>query len=248
MRLLLFLILFPVFLFAQELPDSAIAAKLGVKKLVISRCENDSIIDIVGSYIFNNGWENEMCVFAINIKNEKSDSNAIFIQDESGHVIWDAQKKHRSVNGMDIVDTIGYHRKYNFIGQLTEIRMINTHGNGTVFNYLYYDSIGNLKLKIASSSTIEIAVNRTEYLYNREGKLHSILEWKAVEPEEYNRMREDIIVSRIEYRYDLNGLILQMNAYDPMHRSYCMAIPKSKNSKCYIPSENLVYRYTYQFN
>lgn len=57
MRLLLFLILFPVFLFAQELPDSAIAAKLGVKKLVIFRLENGQPNDTHAVYVFDRGWK-----------------------------------------------------------------------------------------------------------------------------------------------------------------------------------------------
>lgn len=89
-------------------------------------------------------------------------------------------------------------------------------------------------------------MTREEYTYYPSGQLHFATSWRAFEPLKNIRGEYDYINTRLEYFYDVNGLISQVKIDDPLHHLYTKEVWKNGQLIRQGPSST-VYRYVYYY-
>ncbi len=209
MRNLVFALLFPFALAAQSLPDSAIAAKLGVKKLVVL-IECDTLpVDTAAVLFFDKGqWKT-----ADGISASEPERKARGVYNAKGQLIFAGSvppPKHCTN------DTVGWSYAYDAAGRVVRKKSFSCEKGDATWFYTY-DSFGRPVLEVNDPPLPYVGVTRTEYVYDNAGRLHSVTGWWTGKP--YNAARDSTERAsfRIEYTYDRRGLPVSLMVDDPFH-------------------------------
>ncbi len=248
MRNLILALLFPFTLAAQSLPDSAVAARLGVKKLVILRCEEGQPADTEMVYRFNpNGrfrqiWEpvdaGVQCYPSI------PDNMKIVVKNDSGQVIFSGNKYVKYYDRTKSrIDTNGRYYFYDSRGLVTREYNWNS-WSGVIDTTRYtYDDADRL-LIVTIINRVPVAITKWQRQYDTLGRLISETMWWAWFPQEDGEIPPDpdTRTSKIVYSYDANGLITEAFATDPTHNSYCLRDPEQDPRPVV---DNVTFKYVY---
>jgi hypothetical protein len=233
MRTLILLLLFPLSLFSQELPDSILAKHKNVKKLIILVCYDSIPCDTQDVFVLDGTWKNANGNPPIEDQMRDTSRHKI-VYDERGRMIFSGPKKGKPKHCW--VDSAYCHTyKYNDKNQLVAAQGYSCE-KGVTKTYYQYDNTGKLIL-ITWEPRGDILVTREEYSYNKEGKLDSVISWWAVDPENPVRDSRDTKSSSIVYQYE-NGLITGAIADDPY--GYWV-----DTKPIYERSSKVILRYTY---
>jgi YD repeat-containing protein len=233
MRSLIFFLLLPLSIFCQELPDSSIASKLGIKKLIILQQSRKSPVDTFGVFILDGTWKNQ---------NEAIDTSAhadstVIISDSNGRTTFTWDKRYTGERKCTH-DSVGILMKYDQEGKLIQY-VYYTCMLGKIYLNYYYDEQGKLLLVITPSDDIGPGT-RDEYKYDKQGRLISITSWMTENPMSAHRVKEDILETEIIFSYDKNGLIKETQLDDPENDLYNIKadyedlLPKMKFTYIYI--------------
>lgn len=237
---MLLMLIFPFGLFSQELPDSAIVAKLKVKKIILLRCEEGQPVDTESVYFLPRDPYREfdfsdriiLC----------PDSMRVLIKDEKGRTRFSGCKIDYINRSKPVRDTIGI--SYDEYGRKIRVKHYSTLYEYVFSVYYKYDAAGRILL-VTTDAHPDRAFMRTEYVYNKAGQLLSKTEWWTMQPGQEQRDSTDYIHSKIEYGYDKNGLITEAKAYDPFHASYCPFAWTKPDEEPRVTDENVIFRYVY---
>ncbi len=205
MRLLILLLLLPLSVISQELPDSTIASKLGVKKLIVLQKSKGNPLDTVAIFKLDGEWKDENSVDSSESRKViiSSDSNgrSVFIKDEN------TDRKCKS-------DSVGVLHRYDREGKLTHWVYYTCDSKKIYRDYYYYNGNGKLAF-ILSPVKDGVAGFREEYIYDESDRLVYINIWYAANPISPDRIKGDYRHSRTTYYYDKNGLIKESVLEDP---------------------------------
>ena len=239
MRFFLLLFFLPLYLSAQQLPDTATAAKAGVKKLVILRLEEGQPDDTQAVYFFDKGWKDRNG-FPPGGK-PASDSLLNTVRDADGRIIFSGPKslKHKCYN-----DTIGTSFQYDEQGRLIHTKSFSCE-KGDLNTWFRYDSAGNKILEFTDVRGDRMD-SRIEYRYNASGQVISQTNWWAADPQNTKRDSSDYLAAEIEYRYDAGGLIASAKVNDVMHYLYIPLFDwKTPDQEPRPFSSSVTFRYIY---
>lgn len=241
MRISLLLLLFPFTLAAQQLPDSAITAKLGVKKLVILRCEEGFPADTESVYVFDNGWKNSHGITA-GFAPVHIDSLRNVVRDEKGRIVFSGPKKlaRKCYN-----DTVGEAYRYDEHDRVI-YRKIFSCEKGDAHWYYRYDASGHVIVSYCNPPLPFVPVTREESVYNADGQLLQVWSWWTSHPLD-GPDSTDQLVYRVEYSYDKNGLISELKAFDPLHMEYIPVVWTGPTEEPRTPASTVVFRYLYTY-
>jgi hypothetical protein len=243
MRISLLLLLFPFTLASQQLPDSAVAAKLGVKKLVVLRCEEGFPADTESVYVFDNGWKRPDGLTSLYETFGNTDTAyADIVRDEKGRIVFSRPKylsKRYCYN-----DTVGVLYRYDEKGRIIYSKSFSCE-KGDKHWFYQYDAAGRKIVKYNDPPSPIVLVTREENVYNADGQLLETISWWALHPASATRDSTDMLTYRLQYTYDANGLISEVKAFDPLHTQYCPMAWTSPTGEPRTPSDTVVFRYVY---
>jgi hypothetical protein len=247
MRFFLLLLFFPFIGFSQELPDSSVASRMKVKKLIILKCNNGLPVDTENVLVFDGKWkyENGLPFFKsseISSLYDADTSRQKVVRDEKGRIVFITAKNPK---GHCYFDSVGYSYCYDNKNRIIETAYHSCEKGVNRCHY-YYDKDGKLILKICDRWG-DILVNREEFTYSKSGNLDSIVSWYASNPQNSKRDSTDDFVASIKYSYDKNGLITEAIANDPMRHCYATSDwgkPEFFENK--LPA-TVVFRYIYVY-
>lgn len=242
MRRLISLLLFPISLFSQELPDSTIAAGLGVKKLIILVCYDSIPCDTHDVFVLEGSWKNANGIPPMEDQIRDTSRHKI-VYDQRGRIIFSGPKKDKLKHCW--VDS-AYCRTYRYDNKnrlIAETNYTCEKGKNEIF--YQYDKNGKMILKTWYPRP-DIPVTREEYSYNKEGKLDSVVAWWAMRPENPVRDSSDTKSYRIIYMYE-NGLINGAIADDPSRNYYALFIYWIDPDHGIETSSRVVYHYIYVY-
>ncbi len=245
MRKLYLLLLFPFTLAAQSLPDSDVARKQGVKKLVILRCEEGQPADTQSIYAFDNGWKTPDGLISLREAFGSMDSAyADIVRDEKGRVVFSHPKFLNNRHCSN--DTVGVLYRYDEKDRIIYRKSFSCE-KGDKHWFFQYDDAGRKVVEYNDPPSPVVLVTREENVYNADGQLQETISWWALHPASGTRDSTDMLTYRLQYTYDANGLISEVKAFDPLHTQYCPMAWTSPTEEPRTPSDTVVFRYVYVY-
>jgi hypothetical protein len=231
-----FLFLLPLFLlsktaFSQMTPDTAVAKKTGVKQVVILRLDEGFPPDTQIILTLEHGWAYQAGMLfstdylpgsgiggrVVGAVQPNYNPSSRITRDSTGRIIYDdiSRDDEQCVN-----DSHGIAYSYDTKGRLSVTKFYSC-SKGITFAQQHYDSAGNVILWTNDPPNPHRLATRIEYGYDSTGRLVSEVNWFAVHPHHSVRDSADNYISGIYYSYDMNGLITEAIAEDPLHSCYC---------------------------
>jgi hypothetical protein len=221
MRFLPLFLLIPFFSFAQELPADSIAAKTGIKKLVILKSSKKNPIDTAAVYLFDGRWKTKEGT----LYNEPGRNNLVF-NDEASMVSDDSTGRliYKLVVTFPMEenpDSVCYRYKFDTNGKLITSSVFTFGCNSKTNEYgesckqarsYFYNDSGRLilildSLGFDSASTWFFCPDREEYTYDKAGKLTAATISVISRYTKPGAPCKYIQVCKMKYYYNKDGLI-----------------------------------------
>src|ERR1041385_4940029 len=93
MRFILLFLFFPLITFSQELPDSSVASRMKVKKLIILKCNSGFPPDTENVYLLNRTWKDESGNPVVKDFIRKDTLERKIVRDDKGRIIFTSPVK-----------------------------------------------------------------------------------------------------------------------------------------------------------
>lgn len=196
---------FSICLSAQQLPDTAIAAKLKVKNFSIVKVEGENLLDTQNIYHLSNRgwqsnrsnlWEHRTLIYAFEIPP---------ITLEQGRKIRRLFIPSSHVSAKCESDSVGKLFVYDAIGRLASVVAYICGPKNTFSTFRHYDSAGRL-IAISCTPMRDIKAYREEYIYDSIGRMTGLVAIGEAFSESANKMVR-FKMYEIVYTFNKNGLI-----------------------------------------